>query len=306
MGNPETQSLKEILTAMRAAEAEVLSAQRAQDDSRVRTAMAVWETAFLRYCRAFRGAAPTCEERSRWATEADLPADMDSFVRDVLSGRSSVRAALWNHDAVARDFFEMLCRWKDDPGVVRKMLARSRPMADLFSATMRGNTREIERLIEAGEDPNVQVSDFDNDPAACYEPGGRVDYTGGASLHMAAMFGLDGPIRTLVRHGANPNIRNGHGGTPAHVAAGVGAIAAVRALLLSGADPDAYDRRGATPLLDAVAGNAVAVVDMLLSAGADPHVTAFGGVTAFRLAAMRGNEEVIALLQGRRGARRRK
>lgn len=66
----------------------------------------------------------------------------------------------------------------------------------------------------------------------------------------------------LMRHGADPNIRNRQGNTPLHKHV-------LRSLLNHGADPNASNGDGDTPLFEAVSGD-VEDVELLLNYGADP------------------------------------
>lgn len=60
-------------------------------------------------------------------------------------------------------------------------------------------------------------------------------------LHAAAAAGDATRIAALLREGANPNARDGHGRTPLHVAAHRGRVEAMRALAAGGADVNALE-----------------------------------------------------------------
>src|SRR5215212_743770 len=62
-------------------------------------------------------------------------------------------------------------------------------------------------------------------------------------LHAAAARGEAGDVDRLVRAGAHPNRRDGHGRTPLHVAAFQGHGATAEALIAAGSDPHLLDRQ---------------------------------------------------------------
>jgi len=99
------------------------------------------------------------------------------------------------------------------------------------------------------------------------------DSAGNTALHRAAENGVTDVVAVLLRYGADPNARNKEGRTPLHVAAERCRRDVVELLLRHGADPNARSARGATPLYYA-ANCGVEVVRILLVAGAAPDAKA--------------------------------
>jgi hypothetical protein len=101
-------------------------------------------------------------------------------------------------------------------------------------------------------------------------------------------------LRTLLRHGADPNVQ-GMDGTPLHRAAGAGCVEALRVLIEHGADIEArmLTDGEATPLIHAILMAQRAAIEFLLEAGADRHARCpgyYGNQTA---------EELIGTCRGK-------
>ena len=80
-------------------------------------------------------------------------------------------------------------------------------------------------------------------------------------------------------------------------AAAVGDEFLVKQLLAKSADVNAQDRLlGDTPLIKAVSGNQFAVARILLSAGANPNYQNRADISAFLLAALKGQTDMVRLL----------
>ncbi|KAK0701716.1 ankyrin repeat-containing domain protein, partial [Lasiosphaeria miniovina] len=86
------------------------------------------------------------------------------------------------------------------------------------------------------------------------------------ALHMARPADV---VRTLLSHGADPNVPDYYGKTPLHIAAGRGDTASMASLLAFGAWLEARDRFGASPLHNACKGADPPAINLLLDAGAD-------------------------------------
>lgn len=117
----------------------------------------------------------------------------------------------------------------------------------------------------------------------------------GATLLMNALTGGNVEFaKTLIDHGADPNVRDELGNTPLHLAAGRG-TEIVSQLLAAGADPSATNNRGATALFDARSPD---VVHLLLRAGTPIDARDENGNTAImRLAQSGTRPTVLALLE---------
>jgi ankyrin repeat protein len=150
--------------------------------------------------------------------------------------------------------------------------AELRIYAGLHAAAAEGDAAAIERLIAAGEKPNLQ------------------DSRSRTPLHVAAFFGQHEATRTLIRLGANPNARERQRFDVLTIAAVAGDLEMVDILLAAGADPRAivgpYD---STALIDAAHLGHVAIVERLIAARAPlDHFNALG-FTALIEAVVLGN-----------------
>jgi uncharacterized protein len=150
--------------------------------------------------------------------------------------------------------------------------AELRIYAGLHAAAAEGDAAAIERLIAAGEKPNLE------------------DSCSRTPLHVAAFFGQHEAARTLIRLGANPNARERQRFDVLTIAAVAGDLEMVDILLAAGADPRAivgpYD---STALIDAAHLGLVAIVERLIAARAPlDHFNAFG-FTALIEAVVLGN-----------------
>jgi len=190
--------------------------------------------------------------------------------------------------------------------------------ADPFGATPAGDppialavrlgwTRLLVRLQALGVDLNAR------------------DSHGMSALHLAAALGREGMVKTLVAHGASPDLLAADGQTPLGVAlasgrrdiadwldwrgwplphralqasdvpaaAIVGDADAVRRMLDLGLPVDAVDAQGCTALLRAAGGGHRAVVDLLLARGADPQRAAKSGATPLSAAVSMRHVELV-------------
>ena len=151
--------------------------------------------------------------------------------------------------------------------------------AGIADAASRGDTAQIERLLNGGADVNVQQAD------------------GATALQWAAYRGNAQLVERLLRAGARPGVANRNGATPLWLAASHGDAPVIQALLKGGADANEQLPLGRRPLmLAARAGNADAVL-ALLEHGADVNASETErGTTALMQAADQGHAEVIKVL----------
>ena len=92
-------------------------------------------------------------------------------------------------------------------------------------------------------------------------------------LALAAKFGADGLVRTLLADGVPadpPDTRYDHPRSPLGYAAAAGNVEAARLLVAAGADVARSDSGFGTPLHGAVASGSRELVDLLIASGADP------------------------------------
>ena len=121
---------------------------------------------------------------------------------------------------------------------------------------------------------------------------GDVDEAFGAALVRGNVAGAVG----LLRAGADPNIRLGHGKTALMAAAKAGAAELASGLLRRGADVNATNDNGGTALMFAAIPGHLETMTLLVDHGAD--VNAFGHFhwTALMVAASKGHGDGVRLL----------
>ena len=157
----------------------------------------------------------------------------------------------------------------------------------LLDAVRDGNTFEISALLRAGADPN-----------------GAVGFS--RPLHDAAILGLLGIARLLLRHGANVNAAAAHGYTALHFAAAGGHIELARLFLDRGADVTAAEESGRTALHYAAERGHADVARLLLdrganigaATGAQPDVDGLVSAQPLHLAAFGKHAAAVELLLG--------
>jgi ankyrin repeat protein len=138
--------------------------------------------------------------------------------------------------------------------------------------------------------------------------GGKTRMTG---LHLAAYFGVEGTVNTLLSEEvattiqttdgqamlrARLDLKDGFRRTPLSWAAKNGHEAVVKQLLDKGADMDTRDEGGLTPLSWAAKNGYEAVVKQLLDKGADVDTRDKDGLTPLSWAAKDGHEAVVKQL----------
>jgi ankyrin repeat protein len=196
--------------------------------------------------------------------------------------------------------------------------------AGLHAAAANGDVAEIERLVAAGERPDIQ------------------DAHSRTPLHVAVHRKHHDAARTLLRLGANPNafdaerydiltiaavqndvdmlkialdgganprnVTSPYDGTALIAAAHRGNVEVVRILIEHKAPLDHVNRLGWTALLEAVVlgnggPNHVAIVEALVKAGADTDIKDRRGGTALSYARQRGYHDMVKILEPARGRR---
>jgi len=91
-------------------------------------------------------------------------------------------------------------------------------------------------------------------------------------LHLAIQNADLGTVESLLRNGADPNIKNYLGDTPLHLACWYDHLEIVKILLENGADPNIKNYKRETPLWIARRSD---IVKFLLENGADPTIRYF-------------------------------
>lgn len=119
------------------------------------------------------------------------------------------------------------------------------------------------------------------------------------SIHEACAAGLIDQVASMLAQ--NPSIINelsDHGFSPLGIAAHFGQEDIVRSLLAKGADPDFPSQNGYNvyPIHAALGAGNNNIVKMLIEAGAEVNVVQSSRITPLHLAAQQGNIDIIILL----------
>ncbi|MBN8866545.1 MAG: ankyrin repeat domain-containing protein [Solirubrobacterales bacterium] len=153
----------------------------------------------------------------------------------------------------------------------------------VVAATKAGDLEAVRALLAAGADPNAK--DDMQDSAYLY----------------AGAEGLDDILKLTLTHGADVTSTNRYGGTALIPASEHGHVSTVRILLDAGVPVNHVNNLNWTALHEAIVlgtGSAdhIQVVRMLLAAGADPSIPDGDGVLPRDLAADRGYDEIVDLI----------
>jgi ankyrin repeat protein len=164
---------------------------------------------------------------------------------------------------------------------------------------------EVEQLVLKFFKKEAQVSSASQAMIAPKDHWGDYGYSQRAprqmrGVHLAAYFGLTDTMRTLLKNGQRPDLKDSHGRTPLSYAAENGHETMVKLLLEK--DVDANSKAtgnylpGLTPLLFAAENGREGIVQLLLENGIDANSKAKDGWNAMHLAVKGGHRAVVELL----------
>jgi ankyrin repeat protein len=153
---------------------------------------------------------------------------------------------------------------------------------DVFEASATGNLRRVQELLNGAPEA---VNSFAPD--------------GFYPLGLAAFFGHREIAEFLLDHGADVSLaaRNAQHVTALHGAVARRDVEIVRMLLKHGADPNVRQESGFVPLHDAAANGEKAIAGLLVEYGAHVDARTDDGKTPYDLAVERGQTEVAEWLK---------
>lgn len=164
-------------------------------------------------------------------------------------------------------------------------------LSSLHIATLKGNVTIVQRLLEAGSNPNIRtVTDavFDEDDQDAHHDETIVSNLRGLGnktpLHIAAKESHYEIAKLLLQFGADINTLDAGLCTPLHWSANKGDERFVRLLLEHNANPNARDLAWSTPLHEATRKNHINVVKLLMNYNADPYIKDISEQSAFEIA----------------------
>ena len=180
---------------------------------------------------------------------------------------------------------------------------------DLVSACWIRDWKSAERLLNMGADPNFvhPVRPARSILGLALECHAKIDFIKlllkkGADVSKApeALLGTCDKhqvVKTelLLRHGADPNVKDAQGRTPLMISLWGNSDRFIRPLVKYKADLNAVDNHGRTALMIAVKLNNTAAVGDLLRCGADPYLKDHDGKTALELG--RNRWQVVAAFE---------
>lgn len=182
----------------------------------------------------------------------------------------------------------------------------------LMWAAARGDTSNVQTLLDHGADPNV--SDVTGNTAllraaTAYSPsvivplldaGAEVNWTseqGYTMLHYASYYGNHADILTpMLERGAQIEAKDSYGWTPLACTSEYDHEESAAELIRHGANVNTRCNAGWTPLLRAVNSNSHKVLQLLLASNANPCITSFRSETALHFVARRGDLRSIEIL----------
>jgi ankyrin repeat protein len=179
-------------------------------------------------------------------------------------------------------------------------------MQALYEAVRSGNTAQVEDLVAAN--PKLAVfaaallddgSELETILAANRSLLSATSTDGWTPLHLAAHFGCEDSVRSLLNKGAEVNARSSNPlrNMPLHAAAAGGSAAVVKLLIERGANVDARQHGGWTPLHAAAQSGNLEMAKVLVESGADVNVRADNHQRPLDLALTKGQQKMVEYLE---------
>ena len=168
----------------------------------------------------------------------------------------------------------------------------------LFVASYYGNSRVVDRLLEAGASVHWRTFNW----IGINTPEGVLYFKdiGFGPIHAAIQAGHGNILRKLLENWMNKfgaDGRDDYGMTALHYAAAGGDLDMSNVLLDNGCPVDPKSDIGMTPLMFAAEWGHVDIVRMLLDLGADASAVSSYGETALSLAQEMGHADIVEMLQ---------
>ncbi len=187
-----------------------------------------------------------------------------------------------NESGVSATLFSLYYREPE----IAELLAGSGAEMSVFEAAALGRVETLAELLAA-------------DPTQA----NAVSPDGFSPLGLAAFFGQPDAARTLLAHGADPNVasRNAMRVTPLHSAVAAQRLDISEELLRHGAEVNIAQADDFMPLHEAAQNGQVAMIELLLAHGADLTARKSDGQTALDVAEAHGQDAAAALLRERAG-----
>jgi ankyrin repeat protein len=162
-----------------------------------------------------------------------------------------------------------------------KLLLDAGLQLDLFEAAALGKVTRVVQILN--EQPGL-VNTYATD--------------GFTALGLAAFFGHEMVVKTLLSHGADVNLRSRNGlmVQPLHSSVANRQLAISETLLAAGADVNSPQQDDFTPLHEAADNGQIDMVRLLLHHGADPRAKNRDGKTSVDIATAKGYQAVAKLL----------
>ena len=226
-------------------------------------------------------------------------------------GKSALDLAIENrHESVVQVYRDAGYLDKPKPETVESK--PKDPVSELLSEVKRGNTKNIQILLDEGVDINaadddgytamhtvangdkVHVAQFLLENGAKLDP---VDNSGGTPLHQATLNGYDNMVAFLLSKGADTTVKDKLGRSPVDVAIAEDqeqVLKAYRKLGLTTFVAQAYG--STTPLHEAVAGGQTIRVLSLLRSGTDVNAPDAQGMSPLHHAVSNKNFDIVNAL----------